>query len=104
MAPTTDDNQVPLGKPDNDIDDPVIYGGGKNYAAVLAKHRPVTPPNMPVMYSMYLNSIAHFVSRNATGQDFQLNIVSSPFQKTSFIWDEVPCNPPERVPTLLSRV
>lgn len=28
--------------------------GGKNYAKILAKNRPVTPPNMPLIYSAYL--------------------------------------------------
>jgi hypothetical protein len=28
--------------------------GGKNYAKILAKNRPITPPNMPLIYSAYL--------------------------------------------------
>lgn len=32
---------------DNDVDDPQIYGKDRNYAAVLASKRPVTPPDQP---------------------------------------------------------
>jgi hypothetical protein len=32
---------------DNDVDDPQIFGKERNYAAVLAKQRPVTPPDQP---------------------------------------------------------
>lgn len=40
-----------------------------NYERILAKNRPVTPHNNGYIYTAYLMNIAHFVSRQLTGDN-----------------------------------
>ena len=42
--------------------------GGSAYADLLAKHRPISPPNQPFQYVCYLDNLVHTVSRQVTGE------------------------------------